>query len=72
MLEAGDKIVSPGIVSSKNPDVELIGDALKVLRKVYMQTDGRVDLVSADCGFAGLRDVFGDANREYRIAIKNK
>jgi 5-methyltetrahydropteroyltriglutamate--homocysteine methyltransferase len=69
LLEKYDKIISPGIVSASKPVIENIDDALNTLRKVYEATNGRIDLVSGDCGFGGLKGVLGNEEEEYKIAL---
>ena len=54
-LEQGGKFLAPGIASSRRPTVEPVEEIRGLLEEVYMGAGGRVDLVSADCGFAGLR-----------------
>jgi len=70
MLEKYDKIVSPGIVAASKPRVETVEEAYSVLAKVYEKSGGRVDLVSGDCGFGGLRGSLGDEEKEYQISIE--
>ncbi len=53
-LERGDKILAPGVASSKRPVVEPVEDIRGLLKEVYVRAGGRIDLVSADCGFGGL------------------
>jgi len=69
LLEKYDKIVSPGIVSSRVPKLESIDEAFSILNKVYSATGGRVDLVSADCGFAGLRGALKTSEEDYQLAL---
>lgn len=69
LLESYDKVVSPGVVSSRIPEVEDYGDVLELLKKVYEKSGGRVDLISADCGFAGLKGSLGDQEKEYRLSL---
>ena len=70
LLEKYDKYLSPGVVSAKKPTVEDVDQVLKLLRAVYEKTAGRVDLVSGDCGFGGLRGSLGDPELEYSVAVK--
>ncbi|MEM0325494.1 MAG: methionine synthase [Desulfurococcaceae archaeon] len=70
LLELYDKVLSPGIVSSKKPVVEDLNDALNVLRMAYERSAGRIDLVSGDCGFRGLKSSLGDEEREYSISLE--
>lgn len=69
LLEKHDKILSPGVVSAKRPVVEDLDDVLGILRAVYDKTGGRIDLVSGDCGFRGLRGSIGHEEREYMVSI---
>jgi 5-methyltetrahydropteroyltriglutamate--homocysteine methyltransferase len=69
LLESHDKIVAPGVVSSRVPRLESLEGALSLLKRVYEAAGGRVDLASADCGFAGLRGALGDPEREYAVAL---
>ncbi|MFN3268031.1 MAG: methionine synthase, partial [Zestosphaera sp.] len=69
VLEENDKFISPGVVSSRIPKVEDYDEVLELLKKVYEKSGGRIDLVSADCGFAGLKGSLGDQEREYRLSL---
>jgi Methionine synthase II (cobalamin-independent) len=69
LLEKHDKILSPGVVSAKNPRVEDLGNVHSLLKAVYERTSGRIDLVSGDCGFKGLKGSIGDEEREYSVAL---
>lgn len=69
LLERHDKIISPGIVSTRIPRLESEEEAYTLLEKIYRITGGRVDLVSGDCGFAGLRGVLGNSEEEYKLAL---
>jgi 5-methyltetrahydropteroyltriglutamate--homocysteine methyltransferase len=69
LLEKHDKILSPGVVSAKNPSVEDSEKVHSLLKAVYERTSGRIDLVSGDCGFRGLKGSIGDEEREYSIAL---
>lgn len=69
LLEAYDKIISPGVVSSRRPVIENEREVFELLKKIYERAGGRVDLVSSDCGFAGLRGSLGSREDEYRLAL---
>jgi len=69
LLEKNDKIISPGIVSAQRAVVESVDEAAKILGDVYRKAKGRIDLVSGDCGFGGLRGFLGDEEKEYSIAL---
>lgn len=70
LLEKYDKIISPGIVAASKPNIESIEEAYTILLKVYEKSGGRIDLVSGDCGFGGLRGSLGDEEKEYRVSIE--
>ncbi len=69
LLESYDKIISPGVVSSRSIEVEDYEEVLELLKKVYSGSGGGVDLVSADCGFAGLRGSLESREREYEVTL---
>ncbi|MEM4464598.1 MAG: methionine synthase [Ignisphaera sp.] len=70
LLEKYDKIISPGIVSASKPTVESIEESLNILKRLYEKIGSRIDLVSGDCGFGGLRGLLGDEEKEYRVALE--
>jgi len=70
VLEENDKLLAPGIVSAKNPSVESLDEIKKLLEKIYRIAGARIDLVSGDCGFAGLRNVLDNPLDSYRIGIE--
>ena len=70
ILEKYDKLLAPGIVSAKRPFVEEMKEIRELLSEVYKLASGRIDLVSGDCGFAGLKDALTDPLQSYYIAIK--
>lgn len=69
LLEENDKFISPGVVSSKKPVVESASEVYELLSKLYSASGGRVDLVSGDCGFGGLRGALGDEEKEYQVSL---
>jgi 5-methyltetrahydropteroyltriglutamate--homocysteine methyltransferase len=69
LLEERDKLISPGIVSSRVPRLESLEEAFSLLNKVYRVAGGRIDLVSGDCGFAGLKGALGNPEAEYELAL---
>ncbi|MEM0014335.1 MAG: methionine synthase [Zestosphaera sp.] len=69
LLETNDKIISPGIVSSRRPILESESEVLDLLKRIYEKAGGRVDLVCGDCGFAGLRGSLANREEEYRLAL---
>ena len=70
LLEKYDKILSPGIVSSRKPIVESIEETRSLLNLIIEKFDNRVNIISADCGFAALRDSTGNLERAYKLAIE--
>ncbi len=55
-LEEGDKIISPGVVSAQNLRVEGREEVILLLGDIIEKFgEERVDLVSGDCGFGGLK-----------------
>lgn len=71
LLEQYNKVLAPGIVSAKKPVVESYNETFDLLAKIYGKTKGRVDYVSADCGFNGLKGTTKDPWEAYRIGLKN-
>lgn len=69
VLEKNDKYLAPGIVSSQKLMIESVDEATNLLINAYGKSGGRIDLISADCGFRGLRGALGDREKEYDIAI---
>ncbi len=69
LLENYDKKLAPGVASSKKPSVESEDEVESILKKAVEKTNGRVDLVSADCGFSGLKGVVS-SEEGYRIGIE--
>ncbi len=69
LLERYDKIISPGIVSTRTPRLESEEEVYTLLEKVYSATGGRVDLVSGDCGFGGLKGALNSREEEYQLAL---
>ena len=67
-LEENKKVLAPGIASAKKPRVESLDEVVTVLRKVYDKANGLIDLVSADCGFGGLKGVV-EPGEALRISI---
>ncbi|MEM4904187.1 MAG: methionine synthase [Desulfurococcaceae archaeon] len=57
LLEAHSKKLAPGIASSKSMKVEPVEELLGILKEIVNRAGLNVDLVSADDGFRGLRDV---------------
>ncbi|WP_440059151.1 methionine synthase [Thermogladius sp. 4427co] len=65
-----DKVLAPGVASSKKPVIEEVNEILSLLKQVYDRVGGRIDLVSADCGFGGLASPSGSREEAYSIAIQ--
>lgn len=66
-LELYDKFLAPGVVSSKNPSVEDVESTVLLLENLASRYKiERLDLISGDCGFSGLKGVGG----AYDIAIR--
>lgn len=70
LLEEYDKVLAPGVASAKKPVVEGYGETLNLLTKIYSKAKGRVDYVSADCGFSGLKGATGDPWEAYQIGLR--
>ena len=60
LLERSGKKLAPGIASSKQPRIESVDEILGLLEKISEKAGGRIDLVSADCGFGGLKGMMPD------------
>jgi 5-methyltetrahydropteroyltriglutamate--homocysteine methyltransferase len=69
LLERCDKFISPGVISTKSTRLESEDEVYALLERVYSTTGGRVDLVSGDCGFAGLRGALSSREEEYKLAL---
>ncbi len=69
-LEAYDKIIAPGIASSKKPRIEEVDELKNLLTRIGEKTGWRIDLVSADCGFGGLATEDNDPIHAYKIGIE--
>ncbi len=69
LLEKNDKKLSPGVISSKKPIVEDENEIETLLRRISERAKGRMDLVSPDCGFGGLREA-GESINVYSIVLK--
>lgn len=69
VLEKNEKYLAPGIVSSQKPVVESVDEAIGILKLVYEKVGDRIDMVSGDCGFGGLKGTLGNREKEYEVAI---
>ena len=70
LLEQYDKYLAPGIASAKKPIIEDYNDVLNLFTKIYNYVKGRVNYISADCGFGGLKGSVSDPWKAYRIGLK--
>jgi len=70
LLEQYDKYLAPGIVSAKKPIIEDYSEVLSLFTKIHNYVKGRVNYVSADCGFSGLKGAVSDPWKAYRIGLK--
>ena len=70
LLEKYDKILAPGVASAKRPVVESVDEISALLEKIYELTRGRIDYVSADCGFGGLKGAFDNPYRAYEVGLR--
>lgn len=69
LLEEGSKYIAPGVLSSIKPRVEELSEVIALLSEVVKVSNGKVDLVSADCGFGGLGGVIS-REEAYRISLE--
>ncbi|MCS7127715.1 MAG: hypothetical protein N3E36_00315 [Sulfolobales archaeon] len=69
LLEEGSKYIAPGVVSSVKPRVEELSEVIALLSEVIKVSNGKIDLVSADCGFGGLGGVIS-REEAYRISLE--
>ncbi|MDW8035527.1 MAG: hypothetical protein RMI85_03620 [Candidatus Korarchaeum sp.] len=66
-LDEFGKVVSPGVVSARSIEVESLDEVESLLRVLIERFGGdRVDLISADCGFGGLKG-YGNA---YEVSLR--
>jgi len=70
-LEESGKVISPGVVSARSAEVESREEVSSLLRSL-IERFGRdsIDLVSADCGFGGLKgrdDAYNISLRKLRV-----
>ena len=70
LLEKLDKILSPGIVSSKKLRVESFEETYLLLTKILNKFGERVNIISADCGFGALKTGEVTEDKAYEIAKK--
>jgi len=70
LLEKYDKILSPGIVSSKNPVIESYNETMKLLTLLVERFGNRVNIVTPDCGFAALRATTRSLEDAYRLSLE--
>ncbi|MGC9011576.1 methionine synthase [Thermogladius sp.] len=69
-LSSRGKVLAPGVASSKRPEVESVEEIRGLLRELLAKARGRVDLVSADCGFGGLSTASGSRREAYEVALR--
>jgi len=69
LLEEGSKYIAPGVISSVRPRVEELSEVIALLSEVMRVSNGKVDLVSADCGFGGLGGVVS-REEAYKISLE--
>ncbi len=69
LFSSNRKMLAPGIASSRTPEVESVDEIHDLLRSIYEKAGGRIDLVSADCGFGGLKGAFDDDLRAYEVGL---
>ncbi len=74
-LEEGGKIISPGIVSAQSLRVESKDEVRRFLKAIIERFgEERVDLVSGDCGFGGLKsagpEAYESAIRKLRVIVE--
>mgnify|MGYP000418549535 CR=1 FL=1 len=77
MLEKHDKVLSPGIVSSKNLRVESFKETYELLKNILNMFGNRVGVVTADCGFKALKtpeityeEAYATALRKLKIIVE--
>lgn len=69
LLEKHGKFLAPGVLSSRRPVVESVGETLDLLRKIASRAGHEnINLVSADCGFAALAT--GGREEAYDVAVR--
>lgn len=66
-LEDAGKMISPGVVSAQSMEVEEEGEVKALLKDLVERFGDRVDLVSGDCGFGGLK---ASGSEAYEVAIE--
>lgn len=69
LLERYDKVLSPGIVSSKSSVIEGFSETMKLLVLLVEKFDSRVNIVTPDCGFAALRATTRNLEDAYRLSL---
>ncbi len=67
LLERGDKILSPGVFSTREKRIESVDEIVGLSEKILEEVgEEHVNLFTGDCGFGGLRGVPG----AYDIALE--
>lgn len=70
LLEKYDKILSPGIISSRKMKIESFEETYRLLIKLLEKFENRVNVISADCGFGALKSEKITFEEAYNIAKK--
>jgi len=70
LLEKYNKILSPGIVSSRNLEIESFEETYGLLRNLISKFGDRVNIVTADCGFKALKMPNISYEKAYGVAIR--
>ena len=70
LLEKHDKILSPGIVSSRNLRVESFKETYDLLKNILNIFGNRVGIVTADCGFKALKNPGTTYEKAYNVALR--
>lgn len=70
LLEEYDKILAPGVASAKKPVIESVDEIRGLLSKVYSIAHGKINYISADCGFGGLKGAFDNPYKAYEVSLK--
>lgn len=70
LLEKYDKILSPGIVSSRNLEIEGFDETYSLLRNLISKFGDRINIITADCGFKALKTPNISYEKAYSVAIR--
>jgi len=69
-LATYSKKIAPGIASSKKPVLESVEELENLLVEIGEKTSWNIDLVSADCGFGGLRVSGAGPYQAYEVSLE--